>query len=164
LVDKYPGAKVWSYAYGTELGSVSFIKQSVPRLHARQPRGGGDKMVRSAGVSAAWNGTPNDGPGGGFLKNKGPRVLVPQQSDPEYDADDIARTPDVRSPRAPRRDPYPWVNDFISELQAFTGLNDPHDDQVDALAAAYDALQRGTGPATASAMGGSRPDNDRPSL
>ena len=33
-----------------------------------------------------------------------------------------------------------WVGDFIAELTRFTGVGDEHDDQVDALAAAYDAL------------------------
>lgn len=33
-----------------------------------------------------------------------------------------------------------WTDDFLSELRSFTGTKDKHDDQVDALAAAYDAL------------------------
>jgi len=33
-----------------------------------------------------------------------------------------------------------WANPFVSELRSFTGIKDRHDDQVDALAAAYDAL------------------------
>lgn len=35
----------------------------------------------------------------------------------------------------------PWLADFLSELERFTGIGDDHDDQVDALAAAFDALQ-----------------------
>ncbi len=31
----------------------------------------------------------------------------------------------------------PWVSAFTSEVLSFSGLDDPHDDQVDALAAAY---------------------------
>lgn len=31
----------------------------------------------------------------------------------------------------------PWVQTFINEVLSFSGLGDPHDDQVDALAAAY---------------------------
>ncbi len=31
----------------------------------------------------------------------------------------------------------PWVQSFIAEVLSFSGLDDPHDDQVDALAAAY---------------------------
>lgn len=34
-----------------------------------------------------------------------------------------------------------WLSEFVSEVCSFTGLGDPHDDQVDALAAAYDALK-----------------------
>jgi predicted phage terminase large subunit-like protein len=34
-------------------------------------------------------------------------------------------------------DPKPWADAFVSELMTFTGLDDLHDDQVDALAAAY---------------------------
>lgn len=33
--------------------------------------------------------------------------------------------------------PKPWVDTFISEVLSFSGLDDPHDDQVDALAAAF---------------------------
>lgn len=34
----------------------------------------------------------------------------------------------------------PWTEEFIRELVSFTGVDDDHDDQVDAFAAAYDAL------------------------
>lgn len=34
----------------------------------------------------------------------------------------------------------PWVPAFLSELASFTGVNDAHDDQVDALGTAYDLL------------------------
>lgn len=33
-----------------------------------------------------------------------------------------------------------WVNPFVSEVKVFTGVKDKRDDQVDALAAAHDAL------------------------
>lgn len=33
-----------------------------------------------------------------------------------------------------------WVDDFVDELTNFTGVKDAHDDQVDALAAAFDAF------------------------
>ncbi len=37
-----------------------------------------------------------------------------------------------------------WLDAFVSEVVSFTGVRDPHDDQVDALASAFDALaQRG---------------------
>jgi len=34
----------------------------------------------------------------------------------------------------------PWLEEFVSEVVGFTGLDDDHDDQVDGLAAAVDAL------------------------
>ncbi len=38
--------------------------------------------------------------------------------------------------------PPAWVNDFVAEVTAFTGLGDRHDDQVDALASAYSQWSR----------------------
>lgn len=35
---------------------------------------------------------------------------------------------------------YPWVDAFISEVINFTGVEDGHDDQVDALAAVFDMM------------------------
>jgi predicted phage terminase large subunit-like protein len=35
----------------------------------------------------------------------------------------------------------PWLKDFLHEVHAFTGLTDTHDDQVDALVSAFDALE-----------------------
>lgn len=35
----------------------------------------------------------------------------------------------------------PWVHDFLTEVEKFTGVKDKHDDQVDALAHAYNAAQ-----------------------
>jgi predicted phage terminase large subunit-like protein len=34
----------------------------------------------------------------------------------------------------------PWVDDFLKELGAFTGVRDKHDDQIDSAAAAFDLL------------------------
>jgi predicted phage terminase large subunit-like protein len=42
----------------------------------------------------------------------------------------------IRIPRS-----APWTNTFLSEVLDFTGSDDLHDDIVDALAAAYDALR-----------------------
>lgn len=41
------------------------------------------------------------------------------------------------------QDPPEWTGDFANEVLAFTGQGDAHDDQVDALAAAFDALEHG---------------------
>ena len=43
----------------------------------------------------------------------------------------------------PRSDvEYPWVRDFLNEVRMFTGKGDAQDDQVDALAWAFDAVDR----------------------
>jgi phage terminase large subunit-like protein len=39
----------------------------------------------------------------------------------------------------------PWLDDFIREVASFTGLGDRHDDQVDALAAAFDSKTTAVG-------------------
>jgi predicted phage terminase large subunit-like protein len=39
----------------------------------------------------------------------------------------------------------PWASDFVAEVCGFTGVGDKHDDQIDALAAAYDELVEGGG-------------------
>ena len=36
----------------------------------------------------------------------------------------------------------PWLDAFLAETERFTGVNDPHDDQVDALAHAFNAAGR----------------------
>lgn len=47
----------------------------------------------------------------------------------------------------------PWLDPFIAEIVAFTGVNDPLDDQVDALAAAFDALGTMPAPVTHASSG-----------
>jgi predicted phage terminase large subunit-like protein len=34
----------------------------------------------------------------------------------------------------------PWESQFVTEVRAFTGVGDPHDDQVDALGYFYNGL------------------------
>lgn len=47
----------------------------------------------------------------------------------------LPRVPGIASPE--------WVGPFVREVTDFTGVRDKYDDQVDALAAAYDVLTRG---------------------
>jgi predicted phage terminase large subunit-like protein len=47
----------------------------------------------------------------------------------------------------------PWLSEFLSEVCGFTGVKDRHDDIVDALAAAYDALQGGPAEVGATVIG-----------
>lgn len=39
-------------------------------------------------------------------------------------------------------DEHPWLKDFLAEIKRFTGKGDAQDDQVDALAHAFDAVDR----------------------
>ena len=78
----------------------------------------------------------------------------------------------VLLPRGAPGKPTPeWVSDFADEVLSFTGAGDAHDDQVDALAAAFDALDSGTGlvaPITnfnrPNPMGGPRSSGRKPGL
>ncbi|MHB8533025.1 MAG: hypothetical protein ACYDC2_09925 [Solirubrobacteraceae bacterium] len=72
-----------------------------------------DKFQRAQPVSAAWNGVHDEE---GQLVVP-PRVYVPENA--------------------------PWLDDFLKELFAFTGVKDAMNDQVDGLASAYSALNVG---------------------
>lgn len=121
-------APLWWYASGTEKGSAQFIqKQSIP-LTVLDPRGR-DKFVRAMDASESWN----EG-----------RILVP----------DISDGVEWRDPSGSVRD-MSWVQDFVDEVTAFTGVKDPCDDQVDALVAVHDALNIQDDGLAAGASGGS---------
>lgn len=45
----------------------------------------------------------------------------------------------LRIPKNPHE--YPWLSDFLTEIEKFTGVKDAKDDQVDALAHAFNAAQ-----------------------
>lgn len=40
----------------------------------------------------------------------------------------------------------PWLKDFLAEINLFTGLKDRHDDQVDALASAFESVRYSASP------------------
>jgi phage terminase large subunit-like protein len=115
LSETYPGARMMAYAYGTEMGNISWLRKEGVRIIGKSMTG--DKFVRAQPVAAAW---------------KHGRVLLPRTRgavDPTL--------PEGEARRAPE-----WLNDFIGEVAVFTGISDPNDDQVDALAPAYDLLAR----------------------
>lgn len=90
-----------------------------------------DKFIRAQPVAAAWNGTEGDA---GELVTR-PRVFVPREAE--------------------------WLDDFVAELVAFTGSGDLNDDQVDALAAAFDSASQ---PGWVSAFTKWRRDGAKPLL
>jgi len=113
---QYPTAPWRWYASGTEAGAADFMLGHIP-LQVMPPRG--DKFTRSIPYAAAWNARKVRVPGGSEWKQG--KGLEPEAADP----------------------PPSWVNPFVSEHADFTGVNDAHDDQVDAGVAAYDLLAGG---------------------
>lgn len=118
LAQRWPGAPMRIYGAGTETGAIDLMRADDVPLVQMPPRG--DKFVRAQPVAAAWN--------------RG-EILLPAGHD-ERDVD-----PDEGGYRsAGSQDAPEWVNDFLGEVAAFTGIKDKRDDQIDALAAAYDVL------------------------
>lgn len=102
---------LWRHG-GTEKGVVDFMKRLGIGLRAKPATQ--NKVANALPVSAAWN--------------LG-RVLVPDTALCEA-CQALGTCPD-----------HKWVAPFIHEVQSFTGEGDEHDDQVDALAYAFEALK-----------------------
>lgn len=72
-----------------------------------------------------------------FFINRGvPVKAVTAKDDKFVRAQAVAAAWNAGKVRMPSGD-LPWTRAFLSEVLLFTGLDDPHDDQVDALAAAF---------------------------
>lgn len=129
LQKKYGGAKAFSYAYGTEKGSVNFMQKHGVKIDYRQVSA--DKLTRALPVAAAW---------------KARKVLLPDTSDDAPEDEEgalraIKQSPEMGDSGWEKPDRFPWRGEFVEEVNAFTGVHDVNDDQVDALAAAYDLLE-----------------------
>lgn len=114
----WPGAETLWYTGGQEASVASLL--DLLGVPVQTLPAGADKYARAQPASVAW---------------KSGRILVPRTKRAL-----LRRGPqrmlDERLDEAPE-----WVAPFTSEVLGFTGVNDQHDDQVDALAAAYDVLQ-----------------------
>lgn len=109
----YPGAPMTAYAYGPEKGNIDWLRKEGLRIWGKSMSG--DKHARAQPVAGAWNAG---------------KILLP-------------RTRGALDPSLPPSHaqlPPEWLDEFVSELASFSGINDPHDDQVDALAPAYDRI------------------------
>lgn len=96
-----------------------------------------DKFVRAQPVSAEWNAG---------------RVLVPRNM--------AALLGERASPEDFKRSPM-WLKTFVDEVGAFTGVGDSTDDQVDALASAFERIRHQQGPPPKTVTGsGSRFESD----
>lgn len=105
-----PSTRFFWYAAGTEKGAGDFVKNAGIPLTVVDPRGR-DKLMRAQRTAQLWN--------------LG-RIQVPKFDD---------NHPDPEGDRS-----LDWVPVFNDEVTTFTGVTDVHDDQVDALVAAVDAL------------------------
>lgn len=116
LAASYPGARMLWYTSTTERGLADLLREESGVRRLVGEIAGADKFVRAQPVAAAWNAG---------------RVLVPRTGNA------VARIPGDNMPSPA------WVSELVSEVANFTGVEDRHDDQVDALAAAFDVLDRG---------------------
>lgn len=119
---QYPTAQWRWYAAGVEQGAGSFIQQAKIPLQVQTPRG--DKFTRAIGYAAAWNASKVFVPGGSSWREGA-------------DAQGNAYPVDFAEP------PPEWTEKVVAEHSDFTGVDDAHDDIVDAAVAAYDLLATG---------------------
>jgi predicted phage terminase large subunit-like protein len=115
LASTYPGARFLSYVAAGEKMACDLLRAESGLRNLVGEIVSVGKYVRAGPCAASWNDLP------------------PMGSQP-------ARAGRVFVPRA-----APWLQDFLAEVTTFDGLEKAHDDQVDALAAAFDALERGAG-------------------
>jgi phage terminase large subunit-like protein len=128
----YPGGMWHWFCSTTEKGTaqlMSSIGVPVDPVIATK-----DKFNRAQAVAMAWN----EG-----------RVRVPRTM--------AATLGDEATPEDFKHEP-PWLKAFVDELGAFTGVGDRHDDQVDALASAFEAVRYGSEPGTNVGGSGTRYD------
>jgi phage terminase large subunit-like protein len=112
LAAHYPGAPlVWYYA-GPEKGLVDIMKSFGLGIDARPAIA--DKFQKAQPTAAAWNAG---------------QILLPRNRG----------ALDAKLSGELAEESVEWMNDFLTEVVAFTGVKDLHDDQTDALGNAYDA-------------------------
>lgn len=80
-----------------------------------------------------------------FIKQKVPLQTRPATTDKFQRSEAVSEAWNLGKLLVPGGDDRPpWVDDFLDEVTNFTGVRDAHDDQVDALAAAFAALSGGS--------------------
>lgn len=110
----WPGAWHW-FGSSTEMGVADLLEEIGILMNAVLATS--DKFVRAQPVAAAWN----EG-----------RVLVPRNLLALHGA--AAEPGDEHSEPA-------WLQPFVDEINAFTGVSDAANDQVDALASSFEAVR-----------------------
>lgn len=129
IAASYPGAQMRWYGSVQELG-LAQLMCSDGKVPLQGMRAATDKFVRAQPAAGAWNTG---------------KILLPRTAAALSSRTNGSRPADGHAPD--------WVADLVSEVSNFTGVNDRHDDQVDALAAAFDALASSGVAASGSAEG-----------
>lgn len=112
LQQRFPGARAVMYTGHTEDVVLALLARLQEHAcHVEGTVAAADKWMRAQAYAAAWN--------AGRVRLPGLRSLK----------------------REDDRDAPEWVSDFVSEHVSFTGVKGDRDDQVDAAAAAFDALE-----------------------
>ena len=115
LAATYPGSRILSYVSAGEKMACDLLRTESGIRGLVGEITAVKKYVRATPCAAAWN----DLPAMGAAPARDGRIFVPRSA--------------------------PWLQDFLAEVTTFDGLEKAHDDQVDALAAAFDVLERGRG-------------------
>lgn len=115
LSDVYPGSRMLWYGMAAEKGTADLLREESGVRGLIGEITSQNKYVRAQPCAAAWN----DVPAMGAQPARQGRIAVPRTA--------------------------PWLRDFLAEVTTFDGLETTHDDQVDALASAFDVLEMGKG-------------------
>ena len=127
LQERFWRAPVAVEAVGAFKAVPQSLREIEQGLRIREVKPVGDKFTRAQAVAAAWNAG---------------RVFVPVDAECEFDrATSRFYPPKVRKKIRPGVDySITWADELIAEATRFTGVKDPEDDQVDAIAHGYHEL------------------------
>lgn len=115
LCETYPGSRMLWHGMAAEKGTADLLRHESGVKGLIGEITSVKKYVRAQPCAAAWN----DIPAMGNQPARPGHVFVPRSA--------------------------PWLRDFLAEVTTFDGLEKSHDDQVDALASAFLALEVGRG-------------------
>ncbi len=119
---KLHGARSHAFVSGTEKGGLSFFGEAPDKVDLDMLAATTDKFARAQPVAASWNAG---------------RILLPSNRAALASlggafALDASKNGDK---------PVEWLQPVIDEIGAFTGVKDPHDDVVDALAGGFEPFR-----------------------
>jgi predicted phage terminase large subunit-like protein len=111
------------------------------------------ELKRKYAAPMRWYASGTESGSAQFLKAQGlPIEVLPPLGDKFVRAQGVSAAWNSGRVLIPKA--APWAGTFVDEVLGFTGVRDAHDDQVDALASAYDLLYPAVKPAKAQVMSG----------